>query len=221
MDKIKSYAVTFRPLGGVTDSQLEKFSKWVRKQCVYYHVVTEMTMASRHVHAGLILKTTKSRSNLCTDLIRLYPDLTSTEKSVFRTGIKIMYNEDWIRKYLAKDVDGETVELMSNVPEVGHMESYFPPKPPPKGVRRCSIYYHELEAFWYQYEVPEREINTRNARSFLARMMYKERCIPVMRDDKTIIQTAKHLCRWLVQCDSDIWEGTNVMNFEQEETYST
>lgn len=217
MDKVKSYALTFRPRDGVTDDQLKTFVKYVKKVSEFYHVVTEKNMAERHIHAGLILKKAMKRSNVVTQLLRMFPELSIAEKSVFRQGIKIMYNEDFIRRYCDKDDD--TVVIESHLPEAGCMESYFPPKPAlrdPTEKKKCSLYYHELERLWHEYVPPHTELNTINARKFLSKMMYSERCLPVIRDDRSIVQIARHLVRWLARTEDDVIE---LAPFEKEESY--
>lgn len=213
-EKFKSYAITIRPRDGIEDKHINKFMKWVRKACVYYHVVTEKTMADRHVHAGLFLETESTRSNVVTQVMRMFTDLSTEEKRVLRNGIKIMYNADFIGKYLDKDDDTEVIA--SCLPEQGHMESFFPPKPEPKvsGAKKCSLYYHELESLWYKYNTPDTEVNTVTARDFLFKVMYAERVLAVIRDDKQIIQVARHLVRWLNKADSSTIE---LPVFEKEE----
>lgn len=217
MEKCRTYALTIRPLNGIDDDQITMVTRYIKRQSEYYHVVTEKTGVSRHLHAGLILKTPKSRSNFVTDVLRMFKNLSPSEKSVLRSGIKIMYNFDFINVYLNKDDD--TVVLESCLPEAGHIESFFPPKPLPKSQARekkCSLYYHELEALWFKHVAPGTELNTIEARRFLSKMMYSERCIPVIRDDKMIIQTARHLVRWLAKTEDDVWE---LAPFEKEESY--
>lgn len=214
MDKVKSYAVTIRPRDGITDDHITRFMKWVRKACEYYHVVTEKTDHERHVHAGLFLKSSASRSNVVTQMTRMFDGLSSEEKRVLRNGIKIMYNGDFIKNYLDKD-DG-TVVVASSLPEVACMEAYFPPKPQPKvsQAKKCSHYYHELETLWYTYNGPTVEVNSLTCRDFLFRMMYSDRVLAVIRDDKQIIQVSRHLTRWLNKADSS---SIVLPPFEKEE----
>lgn len=215
MDKVKTFALTLRPIDGVTDDQIDLLCKWVKKKCLYYFLITEKTMAARHVHAGLIMKNACTRANIVTYMMRLFSDLTPQEKTVFRSGIKIMYNPDFIGNYMNKDDD--TVEILKNLPEVGHLEAFFPPRPVPMEaakVKKCSIYYHELEKLWYEHTTPGYEIHTRNARNFLFEVMYNHRCLPVIRDDKMIIQTARHLVRWLNKSTESTIE---LPPFEKEE----
>jgi len=71
-----------------------------------------------------------------------------------------------------------------------------------------------MESLWFKHTSPDYEIHTRNCRDFLFKMMYSERCFAVIKDDRTIIQTARHLVRWLKkECYSTI----ELTPFEKEE----
>jgi len=198
MSKFSTFALTLRPKEGLSDDHVKLTMGFLRRVTEYYHVVSEKTGSARHLHAGFVLKTPCTKGQLCTRVLRLYPDLSPEEKSVLRKGVKIMYNMDFINNYL--DKDDETVVIASCLPEDGCIESYFPPKPieTDSGTKRkCSIYYHELEALWYEYMPPHMDVTTVTTRDFLFKMMYDHRVLPVIRDDKTIIQTSRHLTRWL------------------------
>lgn len=194
--KFRSFALTARPRDGITDEQVTKFVKWCKKHCDYYHICTEKLAEQRHLHSGFFLKHPKSRSNLCALIKCLFKDLDETEKKVLIRGLRIMYNPDFIQEYLDKDDD--TMVIESCLPEQSHMETYFPLKPEEKDkTRKCSAYYHMLEKLWYEKREPHTEVRTEVVRSFLFKCMYADRCIPVIRDDKQIIQVARHLTRWL------------------------
>lgn len=208
----QSFAVTLRPHHGISDGQVDKFVKWCRKKCKYFYVITEKDDENRHLHAGLFLLTAMSQSNLCTTLLRLYKDLEDVEKRVFRNGIKVMYNMDWLDKYLKKG--DSTIVVEDNLPESGHLESYFPEPKEKKKKEGANPYYEKLEKLWYEHKEPQYEINTINARHFLFKMMYAKDIIKVIGDDKKIIQTARHLVRRLKRLE----ESTIVLPpYEEEE----
>lgn len=197
--KYRTFAFTVRPRDGITDGQVKSFMTFIRRRCIYYHVVTEKSGSSRHVHAGVVFKEGQLRSSVLVQVVRIFKDLTTDEKSVLRSGVKIMYNWDFINSYL--DKNDETVVVASCLPEKGHVESYFPVKPVKDGTlllsKKCSMYYHELEALWYKHSIPGIEINTETVRDFLFNVMYNLRVLSVIRDDKLIVQTSRHLVRWL------------------------
>lgn len=213
MEKCQSYALTIRPLDGITDSQISKTVNYIKRTCDYYHVITEKTMAARHLHAGIFTKNSKTRANIVTEVLRLFKDLEPKEKSVLRSGIKIMYNGDFIKNYLSKGDD--TVVIESHLPEAGHLESYFTPKPLPKEkAPKHSLYYHQLSSLWYEHRSPAFEVTTVTVRDFLFEVMYSKRVINVIRDDRSIIQTARHLTRWL---NKDTTSCLELPPFEKEE----
>lgn len=198
--KFKTFALTFRPRNGVEPFQLPLISDWIKKRSEYYHVITESEGPSLHVHAALYLKVAVRKSDFATVWIRVCKKLglDPEELSVQRKGIKILYNNDFVDKYLTKDDLADVI--CSNLPESHFLESWYPPKPVDPVVsraRKCSTFYWNLESLWYKHSRPELEINRENCEHFLFNMMYNERCINVMRDDKTIRQTARHLSRWL------------------------
>lgn len=211
--KFSTYALTFRPKDGITDEQIDKLHEWIRKRSKYYHIVTEKTGSAKHLHAGLVLRVPVTRSNISVLLTRLFQGLNNEERRVWLNGIKIMYNKDFIDNYLEKDDD--TVVIASSLPENGCLDSYFPPKPASvQRTRKCSAYYHELETLYWQHVEVGTDVNTMNIRNFLFKMMYSERCIPVIKDDKTIIQTARHLVRWIKK---EEYSTIVIPPFEREE----
>lgn len=214
--EFKTFAITFRPRNGVTDYHVEKCMKWVRKHSLYYHVITEKSGSAKHIHAAVFLHKEKTKSNVCVMWCGLFSDLDPEEKTVLRRGVKILYNYDWINSYL--DKDDETVVVSSNLPEKSHLESWFPEKPvtvnAESRVRKCSVFYHELADLWRKHQPVTVEVNTMNARDFLFKLMYGLKCINIIRDDKAIIQTARHLVRFINgTCQSTI----ELPVFEKEE----
>lgn len=212
MSKFQTYAITLRPQNGVSEQDVSTMADWIKRKSTYYHIVTEKEGSAKHLHAGIVLSKAITRSNLCQTMTQLYKGLSSVERSVFMKGIKIMYNIDWISSYLAK---GDSTHVIAScLPEEGHIEAYFPKKEEPRSGVKCSAFYHELEALWYKHTTPDYEIHTMNARNFLFKMMYSERCINVIRDDKQIVQIARHLVRWLNKADESTIE---LAPFEKEE----
>lgn len=196
--KFKTFALTLRPLNGITDDQIEKLTSWIRKRSEHYHVITEKTGSARHLHSACYLKLAVSRSNFLVVYTRLLKtfDLNWDELNVAKKGVVILYNNDFVTNYLNKDDDTQVV--VSCLPEISRLESWYPLKPEvKKRVEKHSKYYWQLESLWYKYTGPSYEINTPNVRDFLFKMMYSERCISVIKDDRQIIQTARHLTRWL------------------------
>ena len=206
MSKYQAYAITLRPSGGVNDEQLTTFVKWVTKYSTYSLVVTEKEGSDRHIHAGVFLKAPTLKGNVWKLLVRLPLSLSDTEKRVFQQGLKPMFNHDWI-DYCRK---GDSTQILhSNLPESECLESYFPTKTAERSyVKKSSPYYLKLEGLWYEHVSPGVEVNPRNIRNFLFKMMYSERLIDVIKDDKQIIQVSRHLSRFISKADESTIEST-------------
>lgn len=192
----KTYAITIRPRSGISDQQIQKFSKWVKRNCEYYYVITEKTEDERHVHSALFLKTPKKRSNVSQCIVQLFKDLDPEEKSVLQKGIKILYSNSFIESYMDKGDD--TVVIERNLPEVSHLECFYPPNPlAPTAVRRLHLHsiMEQYEQFWLQYRSPLDEVNTSTVRDFLFDLQYNKRVIGLL-DDKKLIQHSRWFTRW-------------------------
>lgn len=215
MDKFKTFAFTFRPRDGVTDKQIEKICTYSSKQCEYYHVITEKKEDERHVHAAWVLKEPRARSYISVYLTRMFKELEPDEKSVMLSGLKVMYNNDWIGKYMNKGDD--TVVVQTNLPEAGYLESYFPKKVVKDAPQKKRLMWHsymmELEGLWREHVSPLMEVNTSTVRDFLFEMQYSKRKIGLL-DDKKLMQVSRWLTRWMNKAESCLLE---LPPFEKEE----
>lgn len=202
MDSFSTYAVTIRPRSGITDVQVDKFSKWVRKHCTYYYVITEKLEDQRHVHAALYLKVAKKRSNVTQMLLQLFKDLEPDEKSVLQKGVKILYSNDFLLNYMNKGDD--TVVIERHLPEVSVLETFYPPKPiAPSTQRRLHMHatMEQYERLWRENVLPFVDVNTSTVRDFLFDMQYNKRCIGLL-DDKKLMQHARWFTRWYHRAES-------------------
>lgn len=203
----KSYAVTVRPRDGVTPEQITKFMKWVRKMCVYYYVVTEGEGATRHIHAGLFMYKAQKRSNLCTALVRQFPELDNEESRILKAGVRVQYDINFIESYLTKDE--EVIEIASTLPEVGKLEGFWPPaaeQAKAKAAKAVDKYFAKLEMLWNEHRGPSVEVTQKNVGDFLFDMMYDTRAIRCIVDPKRGKQTVTVLLNYLSRktvCDYD------------------
>lgn len=193
--KKQTFAVTHRPKDGVTDSDVSALVNYCRRVATYYKVITEKDGHERHLHAALFMKEPVYKKVVVRAVLNLYPNLRDEEKMVLRQGVKVSGNSQWL-DYLEKG--DSTVVIANNLPEVAHLESYYPPPEQLSGkVRKNITYYARLENLWYEHVDPGKVKNPVNCRHFLFDMMYAKRLIDVIRDDKSIIQVSRHLARYL------------------------
>jgi len=214
-DKFSTFAITFRPRDGVTDEQIVDLVKFIKKLCIHYYIITEKLDDERHVHAAIVTKSPLQRSNVCQRLKNLFKGLTIEEIAVMYKGVKILYSNDFLTKYMDKDDD--TVVIERCLPELSYLESFYPPTPVKNPKANRGLAHHQemekLQALWYVHVPTHLEINTMNVRDFLFEMQYKVRVIGLM-EDKKMFQTARWLVRWMNQVDRCKLE---IPCFEKEE----
>lgn len=193
----RSYAVTHRPRGGVSDADISLFTKWVKKHTDYHFVITEKDEDQRHIHAGLFLKKPTLHSNVAITLVRLFKDLDVEERAVLRSGIRPMYNNDFIASYMSKG--DSTVVIERSLPEVATLDAYFAEVPDKrkKGPTAVDPFYNNLEKLWYLHKRPIEECNPVNLRNFLMRMMNDLRVIRVISDNRKVFQISCALSRYI------------------------
>lgn len=196
MPEIKEsvFAITHRPRNGVSDDDVAKITDYLRKRCKYYKVITEKDHDERHVHAVGYFTEPCLCKNVVRAVLNLFPDLLPEERMVLRQGIKVSKSIQWLA-YMEKG--DSTVVIANTLPEVSHLEAYYPDRESTPKERKNLSYYGRLEKLWYSHVSPGKVPNPENCRHFLFNMMYNERLIDVIRDDKTIIQTSRHLARFI------------------------
>jgi len=205
MPEIKEtvYAITHRPKDGVSDKDCTVLIDYLQKKSKYYKVITEKEGHERHIHAVAYLKEPTLPKSIVRALTNLYPALRVEEKIVFRQGIKVSKSLQWL-DYLTKG--DSTVVLADNLPEKAHLESFYPVrKTTPRETKKLT-YYLRLEKLWYEHARPMLVANPENCRHFLFNMMYSERLIDVIRDDKSIIQISRHLARYINKVKESVIE---------------
>lgn len=201
--KEKVFAITHRPKDGVTNEDIDKLTDYVKKKGDYYKVITEKEGHERHIHAVVYMKEPALCRNVRRAILNLFPQLRPEEKMVLRQGVKVSKSIQWL-DYL--DKGDSTVVIASNLPEESCIESYYPKRSETTHVPKKSAYYFQLEELWYEYRREMLVANPENCRHFLFNMMYNERKIDVIRDDKTIIQVSRHLARYINKCKESVIE---------------
>lgn len=212
LDSIQAVAVTIRPKDGITNEQILAYNKWAVRTSSYSYTVTEKEGTERHLHSALYFDKGKKLANVRRSILNLFPDLTNSEKIVAGQGIKPIYDIHW-HDYLQK---GDYTEVIhSHLPEAGKLEAYFPEREGKAKTCKKLSYYMKLEKLHLEHVGPGHPVEPANIRDFLFDMMYNKRLIDVIRDDKTIIQTSRHLSRYIKRMSESCIEVNSL--YERDE----
>jgi len=202
--KYKSFAFTIRPRQGVTDDQIKTVTKYCKNHCTYYHVITEKDAEQLHLHVGMFLKEPRARNKINEEVFRhkCFKDLDSQERPCQLNGTKIMYNRDWVNKYC--DKEDNTVVIASNLPELHHIDHFFPSKEEQDKAKAKAALNNaadkrmcRLEQMWYECRDPGVEVNYTNVAHFYSDMMYCTRVLRVIHCPRKLSQQIHSLVRYI------------------------
>jgi hypothetical protein len=196
--KYRSYAITISTVEDVEKELQEKLMKWIKKQDFAYGVIEHDKQGVRHAHFQVWYNVEREKGSLKTalkNIIQKYAPLSRPHIAIF---IKIVYNDDWLEEYMAKDV----IELLiDNVP-IG-TDEFYPSQEEQEKVKsqsnavdqRFHRYAVDFKEWWDKpAEVP---INKIDVARFLSDMMFHSKKYPVIIDKKNRVNIATSLYCYL------------------------
>jgi len=211
MSKYRSYGITISTVEPVEGEAQVALVNWLKKQDYAYAVIEGGIGKDqeRHLHAQVWYESAREKGTLNKALKRIIEKHFPESKPHIAIKIKIAYNDDFLEKYMTKDV---TELLIDKVPleqtnievdkygEFGEKENkvirrtdYYPsPEEQDKVQKQSKIVDHkmnQLEELFYQWVGDEEEPDTELLKKaqisrFLSDMMYKSRKIKVPTDMK-------------------------------------
>ena len=208
--KARTFLLTINPTNGVgRGSDLEKkLVRWIQK-ADYYCVVSELEGARRHIHAQLWYDKARNINDIKKSPLRICSQLVSPwGKNEQAKCVHMQYAcSDVFKSYLIENENKPDPPevLAQRVPEV--TEGYYPTPEELKALKdkkaeRLAMdnRYHKLETLFNRFcdenDQPKAATYLRCAEA-LAWMMYTARVICVLRDDRTMRQTAKNMSSYI------------------------
>lgn len=201
MNKYKSFGITIRPRSGINqngvlESSLIKYCK----KCEFYSYVFEKENEARHCHIQLYFEESKYKGDIKKQFTRIceanIPDWDLAQKK-FCVNIKICYN-NWIENYCAEN-DIKTEEYSDNcvinVPL--DEQDYYPSEAEQEKANAKAnavdqrfhsyIQFYNEDPEFKDYKYPTMFMCAK----FLNKLMFIEKKIPVVIDDKA----RKNICK--------------------------
>lgn len=225
--KYKSFSVTLRPSGGVTQDDIDMFMTFTERYAKYYYVITEKSSDERHIHAALYMNKERTTSAFNQQLKRIFQYSFQERGSIWKHAMSShnMYNDDFYLKYLkeANEEDGDkadddSVVIGNHVPPEEERWEYYQDTEPRKATRTSGDpYFLKLEKLYYEYNpardmtLPESQPTLQQLESFMCRMMYKERRLKVVTDSRKLRRLIKCLQQFIQKCcGTYCWEKGDV-----------
>lgn len=219
-----SFAITVRPKNGLHKEYDTAVIKWIKKQ-KYGAYVHEMEDEARHLHAQIWIDETrqKDRNDIRKALFRIAekydPDWSGASKKVLSQGVKYAYNDDFVDKYCTKENEIEYMKMPLDT------SIYYPTPEEQEEIKRkatrvADAYFDHLKREWEEQN-PEYEYNyietPYHVGKFYYDLMFKEKKIAVVRDDRSRKQNAKCLLHYLFPHSQSIMDM--ILTKEDSEKY--
>jgi hypothetical protein len=200
MSTFRSFAVTYRPRGGITDEAVQALHKWLQDK--YYFAVLEKQLDERHIHFQLWFDEPKRRVDIDKQVKRIAKRTNHTwddAQAKVSVLVKVAYN-DWYLYYLqendlktddpnilGQNIPGDTVDYYPSEEEDAKMKARATAKDP---------FYHELMEKWEIFK-EERELtgpfSLRDIALYLHHRQFIAKDMKVTTDSKR----SRALCRTL------------------------
>lgn len=137
----RTWAITFRPIGGVTDDDLKRLDQWGARH-KHFLLGVEKEGESRHAHMAFLTEKATSPSNLKTTILHVLKSGTdAAEKRLapaeirnFRMNcVKPWYDHNWVENYIGADRDHKSgdkyVCYRNTLPDdLDDLNPYYPSK---------------------------------------------------------------------------------------------
>ena len=192
-----SYAVTISTKEQVEGELEEVITKFLHKQPFSYGVI-ESKNGSLHSHFQLWLDEPRPKSQVFKQFKKNVMALAPTSLAKYAILAKIAYSDDYITY-----MDKEIIKVLSDNPPLGDTSPYYPSQEEQDKVQAKANakdgYYHMLSELWHEYNPNYEECETTkyDVAHFLFDIMFKEKRIQVITDDKRRKQVAKCLWKYL------------------------
>lgn len=182
--------MTVRPANGLTDEMIERAVTCFSKLDGAY-AVTEKLGVERHLHAALFFAEAVRKTQVVERLKRVQGEMTDAELRVLQSGVKIMYNGDWMEKYLTKGDD--TVVVWDTKP--AEVEKYFPSEDETaKMKQRIGMSQTEVVA---EYDKRNDVVTIGRVWDFLRDMWFREQMIRTPENEAKQLSAVKNLFAYL------------------------
>lgn len=199
---LHSFAITVRPKNGLHNEYDAHIIKWLEKQ-QYFAYVHEMEHEARHLHAIIWGKycINNIRKTLFRFASKYDADWGPASKKVLSSGVKFVYNDMFHTEYMIKDGPYDNSCLPPDT------LPYYPTEEEQEEIKKKSTrvadaYFHHLKEEWDLHNpdyVPHQHTNVDIA-YFYYDLMFKQKKIAVLCDDRVRKQKCKALLHYIFPC---------------------
>lgn len=205
MSKYRSFALTISTAEPVEGDGQKKLYEWLKKQPYCYAIIEggEGKEQDRHLHAQCWYDTPREKGTLNKPLKRIIESQFPESDPKIAIKIKIAYNDDYLEKYMKKDI---TELLLDKAPQAETRGDFYPSEEEQEKVQKeanaVDHRFNRLEDLFCEWiqgkDEPSGFFEQKVVVArFLADMMYVSKKIKVITDKKAKTQLCNSLTRYI------------------------
>lgn len=199
MNVYRAWAITIRPRNGICDERVSDYIDWIEKspKIAGAYGVCEKLAEERHLHLAVFFSEGRRKGDVNKQVERIFQrrSVEDGEIKVLRSGTRIMYNDDFVKKYLDKNDDTQVV--INAVPS--DTIEYYPTAEEQEEVRSqknaVDQYFHSLCCKYTEWR-GERMNDIQVCRWWFGVAMYEDKTIRVITDTRKLNQIIEALYRY-------------------------
>lgn len=182
--------MTVRPRSGLTDDMIKRAVTCFEKLDGAF-AVTEKTGSERHLHAAMFLKKEVKKCQIVERMKVIQGEMDVDELRVLKSGVKVLYSDDWVKQYL--DKQDSTVIVYDGLPD--DMGSYYPdPESQAGAIGRNGNTPIGLTTL---FQKSQRDVTLGNCLDFLRELWFVKRTQPPPRTETMQLEESKKLFLYL------------------------
>lgn len=201
--KFKSFCITVRPKDGLHGEYAAAVEKYIKKQ-QYYVYQYEKEAEAKHIHAQIFFEEPVRKSNIQTALKRIAEkhdnNWGAASRKVLVSGVKIAYNDNFMDNYITKE-NGTIAMDQYNPPP--NTEEFYPSEAEQSAAQAAANaadnHFHKLKTLWelHNPDYSEHQKTLKDIGLFIYNLMFVDKVIPVIQDDRRRKQLAKALTHYI------------------------
>ena len=214
MSVYRAWAITIRPRNGISDERVSDYIDWIEKspKVAGSYGVCEKLAEERHLHLAVFFTEGRRKGDVNKQIERIFQRrvVEDGELKVLRSGTRIMYNDDFMKKYLDKNDDTEVV--VNNVPP--DTQEYYPTDEEQEAVKSqknaVDQFFHSLNVKFSSWR-GDRCNDIQMVRWWFGFAMYDEKSIRVITDTRKLNQIIDCLYKYSTSNEYCLVDETSVM----------
>lgn len=201
--KFKSFCITVRPKDGLHGEYAAAVEKYIKKQ-QYFVYQYEKEAEARHIHAQVFFEEPVRKSNIQTALKRIAEkhdkNWNAASRKVLVSGVKIAYNDNFMDNYITKENSTISMEAYNPPPST---DEYYPSEAEQAAAQQAANaadnHFHKLKCLWETHypDYTEHQKTLKDIGLFIYKLMFDDKVIPVITDDRRRKQLVKALTHYI------------------------